>query len=155
MAKIVSDASKKELGLLYYSPAELERIIEEKRFVSFEEDGKLAAFGVWTMHGEWIEAHTLYISPEFRGRGYLRKLFNGIYERLKGTNKKAFFFTVAPAVSHVAEEFNFKPASYSDIPFQVLLRIILHRLQPRRWFYYRKYLTHLGHLFKFKVFVRA
>ncbi len=155
LAKIVSDISKKELGLLYYSPAELEEIINENRAIVFEENGKLSAFGSWTFHGDWVEVHTLYISPEFRGQGYLRKLFSGIYERLKEVKSRAFFFTQSPAVAHVAEEFQFKPALYSNLPAGILFRLILHRSQPRRWIYYSKYLKLLSGLLRFKVFIRA
>lgn len=156
VAKFISEVSKKELGLLYYSAEELERIIAGDQAVVLEENNQLAAFGAWTFRNEgWVEAHTLYIAPEFRGKGYLRKIFAGIYEKLRNQTAKAFLFTQAPAVIRVANDYGFKRSSFFSLPRGVLLKIILRRIDPRAWVYYFKYASAIFRLFKFRLFVRG
>lgn len=154
LAKILSEVSTKELGLLYYSPKEIEKNIQNARYVVFEENGKLAAFGTWSFRKDWAEIHGLYVAPEFRHRGYLTKVFAAIYEKLKNCGKTAVFFTQAPSVKHLAEKYGFESASHFDIPFGILLKIALHRLNPIRWRHYLKYWTSPFKLFKFQVFIR-
>jgi GNAT superfamily N-acetyltransferase len=154
LAETISKISRKEFGLMYYSAGELEKIINENRAIFFEESGKPAAFGGWTFREKgWVEVHTLYIWPEFRGKGYLRKVFQEIYNRLKNQATKALFFTFAPGVKHVAIDYNFRRAFLTDLPIKILWRIFIHRIHPKRWPSYLKYLRHPFKLFAFRIYI--
>ena len=154
VAKQISDISRKEVNLLYYSSEELEKALAEGRAVYFEENGKLAAFGAWSKRADCAELHALYIYPEFRGKGYLRKIFQKLYEAAKQKGiKVAYFFTQAPEVVHVAGDYGFKPTSHASLPNGVFGEIIWHRIHPKRWFSYLKYLSRPAKLFGFKVYI--
>jgi len=154
LAKNIASISKKELGLLYYSSDELEKIISENRAIFLEEDGRPAAFGAWTFREKrWIEVHTLYIWPAFRGKGYLRKVFQEIYKRIAGQGINALLFTFNPKVKHVAAAYNFQKSSLAALPPQIIWRIFLHRIHPGRWFSYLKYFCHPLQIFRFEVYV--
>ncbi|TSC89927.1 MAG: hypothetical protein G01um10143_417 [Parcubacteria group bacterium Gr01-1014_3] len=160
LAKTISAVSKKELGLLYYFPEEIERALKENRAVIIEENGRLVGWGFWTIRNgpprraSWLEVHTLYIYPEFRGRGYLNKFFDMAYQRLKDANLRAYFFTRAGAVMHMAEKYGFKKASVSDIPISVWIKMLLHRLNPRRLSSYLKYGWRILGAWKWDVYIR-
>ncbi len=161
LAKEISAISRRELGLLYYFPEEIERAFKENRAVIVEEGEKLVGWGFWTIRnglpgGEagWLETHTLYIYPEFRGKGYLNKVFETAYQRLKDANLRAFFFTRAGAVMHMAEKYGFKKASAFDIPILVWLKMLWHRINPRRWSSYLKYGWRILGAWKWDIYIR-
>src|SRR3989344_2186694 len=70
LVKSISEISKKEAPLLYYYPKEVERAISDGRLITVCENGKNIGFGFWHSYGNWIELSTMYIAPEFRGKGY-------------------------------------------------------------------------------------
>lgn len=154
LAKTISAVSKKELGLLYYFPEEVERALKENRAVIIEENDKLIGWGLWTIRNGWMETHTLYIYPEFRGKGYLNKFFETAYQRLKDSNLRAFFFTRAGAVMHMADKYGFKKSSALDIPILVWLKMLLHRANPRRWSSYLKYGWRILGAWKWAIYIR-
>ena len=162
LAKEISSISRKELGHLYYSSREIAKALEENRYAMVTEGEKIAAFGFWRITdgpprlGEagWAEFHTLYIYPEFRGQGYLGRLFEVIYQRLKDANLRAFFFTRAGAVEHTAVKYGFRKGSMSEIPFVVLIRALKHHLHPRRWTSYLKYGWRILGAWNWSVYIR-
>ncbi len=154
LAKVISEISKKELGHLYYSPEEIAKALEENRYAMIKEGEKIAAFGFWRIVRGWAEFHTLYIYPEFRGQGYLGRLFEAIYQRLKDVNLRAYFFTRAGAVEHTAEKYGFKKGSMLDIPARVLTKMLMHHLHPRRWSSYLKYGWRILGAWKWDIYIR-
>ncbi|TSC82801.1 MAG: hypothetical protein G01um101419_488 [Parcubacteria group bacterium Gr01-1014_19] len=154
IAKTISEASRKELTLLYYLPDELERAINEKRAVILEEEGRLIGGCFWRKVGDWLELDTLYILPEFRGRGYVRKLFSRAkdYLQINPDFRKAFLFTQVPAIRKIVAEYDFQPKRFSRLPWSVWLKIFKHRLHPLRILSYFKYFRELRRLGTWQLF---
>mgnify|MGYP001579980586 CR=1 FL=1 len=154
-ARTISEASRKELSLLYYLPEELERAISENRAVILEEDGKLVGGCFWRKIEDWLELDTLYILPEFRGRGYARKLFSKARNYLQANPnfKKAFGFTQVSVVKKILEEYGFRPARFSHLPWRMWAKIIRHRLHPMRVLSYLKYFRELSRLGTWQLYV--
>ncbi len=154
IAKTISGASRKELSLLYYLPEELERAINEKRAVILEEDGRLIGACFWRKVDDWLELDTLYILPEFRGRGYVRKLFSRAKDYLQTNldSRKAFLFTQVPAIRKIVAEYGFQPKKFSRLPWSVWLKILKHRLHPLRILSYLKYFRELRRLGAWQLF---
>lgn len=142
LAKTISQISKKELGLLYYFPSEIQRALNNRRAAIIYKDNKLAGFGFLTPRGKnYAEIHTLYVSPKFRGQGILNEIISSLVKLSKEAQiSRAFFFTLNPAVKHVAENFNAQQKSFWSLPFKARLKILSMRLNPRRWISYLKYL---------------
>lgn len=154
MARVISEISRKTVPLLYYLPEEIEKATQEDRLLLIKENEKIVAFAFWYFYDNWVELATLYVAPEFRGRGYLRQMVNKIAEGLKDKNVKPFLFTQVPQVAHVAESFGLKQTPYSTLPLQIFLRILLHRLHPRRWLSYLKHLKNIPRIFKTRLYLR-
>ena len=154
LVKSISEISKKEIPLLYYYPKEVERAISDGRLITVCENGKNIGFGFWHSYGNWIELSTMYIAPEFRGKGYLHKLIDAIRLKLQDKIPNLFLFTQAPQVVRVIENFGFGPASLSSLPFSVLAKLILHRLNLRRWLSYAKHIKNLPRVFETRLYVR-
>ena len=154
LAQWISDISKKELGLLYYFPEEIEEAIKENRYILLKEGDRRVGFGLWTIRANWLELHTLYIAPEFRGRGYMSKLLEVGYERLKDSPFKIYAFTRAGAVMHGIEKYGFRPGSFFDLPWRVIFGIFWHRLNPRRWPSYLKYGWKIFGAWKWELYIR-
>lgn len=138
-AEIISEITRRETRLLYYFPEEIKATIGAGRAVLIKENGELAAFALWDYYGnDWIEIHTIYVRPEDRGRGYSRWLIEEIKNRLAGFRGRIFFFTTSPIIMKIGEELGFKKRSLFSLPAGILLKIIIHRLHPRRWLSYFK-----------------
>lgn len=165
VARTISEASRKELSLLYYLPEELERAINENRAVILEEEGRLIGGCFWRRVNDWLELDTLYILPEFRGRGYVRKLFSRVKDYLQANpdfsseggsapgGKKAFAFTQVQAIRKIITEYGFKPERFSRLPWGVWLKIFKHRLHPMRVLSYFKYFRELSRLGTWQLYV--
>lgn len=139
-SEIISRISKKEPGLLYYSPCEIQKALDAKRAVVLENKGRLVGFGFWTPYGSFAEIHTLYICPEFRGRGFIDKILGELAKSVEAAGiSKMFFFTVHPAIRHVAKKFGARKCSFLSLPVTTQLRVIRHRFNIRRWPNYFKY----------------
>lgn len=135
LIKEISELTKSEERLFYWLPKEIEKNIRDNQIVFYEEDGELAAFCLWNFYGGWVEIHTVFVAPRFRGRGYLRRIFNDVtasLEKRLHEIRGIFFFTRVPAMRHVAQEYGFKTVSYWRLPFGVWLKIIQTRLNPRK-----------------------
>ena len=144
LAKIISEITRQDEHLLYYLPEEVEACLQEKRAVILQEKESLIAFILWDYYGDWIQAHTIYVMPEFRGRGYFRKLVVELktqFDNPKYKNKKFFLFTRVPAVKHVLGGYGFIPKPYRYLPISVWWKLLRERFQ------FRKLLSHLKHGF--------
>lgn len=144
LAEMISEVSRRESTLLYYSPKELEAAIREDRGSVLIEGGKFIGCGFWSNRGDgWVEFDTMYVAPEFRGRGYSKKIMGLMKEkaqqRLSGQN--AFLFTQVPAMRKMVEGLGFLPVEFSELPRKLWWKIIFHRLHPKRWLSYAKYLS--------------
>ncbi len=144
-SKIISEITKSESRLLYYLPEEIERAFAEGRGVVIRDGEKLVGFGLWDFYRDWTELHTLYIAPEYRGRGYLKKIVAEAAEKLKnqGRTNKLFLFTLAPRVASVAAAHRFKNASYFSLPLKTWLAIGKARANPKKLFAYFKHGFHI------------
>lgn len=142
---IISGITRIESRLIYYSPIEVAKALKEDRVVLIREAGKLAAFGIFDIYGDWIELHTIYVMPEFRGRGYSHEVISGLKQLDKyhhlGT-KKIFMFSRAPQIIRIAQEYGFKSVSFWHLPMRLILKILIHRFAVHRL------PTHLKHGWK-------
>ena len=156
IADLVSLASWEEPTLLFHSPGEVEKDLAEGRAVVIEEGGELVGFCGWRDLGDWLELRTVYVAPKFRGQGYAFHLFSEAQRRLELLlpKRKIFLFTQVPVMKKIISEwYNFKPANYSVLPWGVWLKIVAHRMHPRRIVSYVKYLKGLHRLGAWQLFI--
>lgn len=134
IAKKISDITKNSDRLIYYPPEEVQKNFEKDQIVFFQEGEELAAFGLWDYYGDWVEIHTGYVAPEFRGMGYGRKLLEEMKKKLEARDrgKNFLLFTRAPQIAHLVSEFGFKKAAFWKLPLNVWLKIIFSRLSLKK-----------------------
>lgn len=135
LIKEISEITKTEKRLIFYVPAEIRKNIANNQIVVLKDNGRLAAFGMWDFYFDgWAEVHSLFVAPEFRGQGYLRKIFAEIEANLKNHPEisKVFFFSRAPAAIHVGQEHGFKRVSYWHLPVKIWLKVIAERLKFKK-----------------------
>lgn len=156
LAELISEISRRESTLLYYSPEELAAAIREDRGSVIMEDGKFIGCGFWSDRGDgWVEVDTMYVAPGFRGRGYALKLMYLLKEKAQKrlVGKKALLFTQVPAIKSLVERLGFVPAKFSDLPAKLWFKIILHRLHPMRILSYIKYLPLLKFISSLQLYI--
>lgn len=156
LAGMISAVSRQETTLLYYSPEELEKAIREDRGSVIVEDGKFVGCGFWADRGGgWVEFDTMYVAPEFRRRGYSRKIMQLMKEKAQKrlVGQKAFLFTQVPAMRKMVEGLGFLPVEFSALPGRLWWKIIFHRMHPKRWISYAKYLPHLNRVGSWQLYI--
>lgn len=140
LAREISKITRKENFLLYHTVKEVEDILSKGDAALLKESGKLAAFMLWSSRAGWVELHTAYVVPEFRGRGYYQKLQEEARVKiLANSPSHVFFFTRVPAVANLWRDYGTKDSAYSFLPKKVWLEILKHRLMPQRWLSYFKH----------------
>ena len=66
------------------------------------EDGKaIATIAIKRTDAPWAEAKRLYIKPEYRGRGYARKMLNAMLDKCRELNYDEVRFTTKPEVMSI------------------------------------------------------
>lgn len=152
LAKHISQITRSEPRLLYYSPRDIQKNINNNRILTFDKKGKLAGFVFWHQFNNWAEISAIYIKPEFRNKGYSRKIFEDLYEKMKDKNNKIVIFTSSPKIIGLLKKNNFKRVSFLSLPFDIVIRIILHRTNPKRWLSYLELLKTPARPFKTRIF---
>jgi len=135
----ISKKTKENLGLIYQTPREVQRAIDNDRALIFYNQDKPTAFCLWNFFGEWCEVIALYAEPEVRKTGILEKVHKDMLDRLGKVVKKVFVFTRHPAVARLVRSIGFKKASVWKLPWIVIFKLIYNRLDLRRLLSYTKF----------------
>jgi len=140
LAREISEITRQEKFLLYHSPREIENILAKGNAVILKEGGKLAALMLWSDRAGWVEFHTGYVAPEFRGQGYYKKIQEEARKKILASSaRNIFLFTRVPAIANLWRHQGIRASAYSALPKAVWLEILKHRLSPARWPSYFKH----------------
>lgn len=66
--------------------------------LGFEDDAPIACIAIRKMDDDKCEGKRLFIKPEYRGKGYARKMMNAMLEEAKKLGFKKLVFTTRPEV---------------------------------------------------------
>ena len=66
--------------------------------LGFEDDAPVACIAIRKMDNNKCEGKRLFIKPEYRGKGYARKMMNAMLEEAKKLGFKELVFTTRPEV---------------------------------------------------------
>ena len=69
--------------------------------IGYEDDEPIATIAIRKMDGHTAEAKRLYIKPEYRGRGYARKMLDAMLEKCRKLCFREVRFTTKPEVMSV------------------------------------------------------
>jgi len=139
-ALIVSKITREHIGLIYQTPREVQKAIDEDRALISYYDEQPAIFCLWDFYGEWCEINTLYADHKLRKKiPVLKKVYEELKNELGSMTKKAVVFTRHPAVARMIRLIGFKKTSVWKLPWSLLLKLLFHRLHPNRLVSYTKY----------------
>ncbi|EIJ36306.1 GNAT family N-acetyltransferase [Thiothrix nivea] len=128
----MSQISREEPELLYYSPQEIEKLWKQQRIIVYpdvnEPEGFI--FKIPIMKG-WTEITGLYTLPSKRPRSLRQK---SVAERMVKTcmdqcapGERLITFTQIPGVARFAQKLGSQRIGYFDLPLRVLLASFLEK----------------------------
>ena len=101
-AEIVSAATREEKNLLFQPVDKLYEIARDERIILAldERDSLVGSVVLWDIGDEWNEVGTVYVSPEYRGRGVGQEILQQAFvmwngQKIMSTSKNSLFIHIA------------------------------------------------------------
>ena len=95
--------------------------------LGFEDDAPVACIAIRKMDNNKCEGKRLFIKPEYRGKGYARKMMNAMLEEAKKLGFKELVFTTRPEVMSIGYGL-YKRMGFEELKYEdgvALMRMIL------------------------------
>ena len=95
--------------------------------LGFEDDAPVACIAIRKMDNNKCEGKRLFIKPEYRGKGYARRMMNAMLEEAKKLGFKELVFTTRPEVMSIGYGL-YKRMGFEELKYEdgvALMRMIL------------------------------